>query len=308
MNLRHLDLNLLLVLDTLLVERSVTHAATRLGVSQSTVSAALAKLRTLFDDELFIKQPRGMQPTPRALSLQRPLAEVMAAIQDSVLSQAAFVPSRAQRTFVLVLGELGQILFAPRLAQFLRQHAPGVSLRVVSEGPSQRLRLLESGEAELAIGYFPEFADGPLFQQKLYAAQPFVCLARRGHPVLGDEPTTLSVDRFAALEHAVVGTEGGYPQLYEPTLSRLEVKRHVAVELPGLSATPGLLLSSDLVALVPQGLAVLFCREGSLVAHGLDLQLPLCEVRQFWHRRLHHDPGLVWLRKCVPDLLQPASA
>jgi DNA-binding transcriptional LysR family regulator len=305
MNLRHLDLNLLLVLDTLLVERNVTRAAARLGVSQSTVSAALAKLRMLFDDDLFIKQPLGMQPTPRALSLQGPLAEVMAAIQDSVLSQAAFDPARAQRTFVLVLGELGQILFAPRLVQFLRQHAPGVSLKVVSEGPSQRLRLLESGEAELAIGYFPEFADGPLFQQKLYAAQPFVCLARRGHPVLGVESSTVSMGRFAGLEHAVVGTEGGYPLLYEPTMRRLGITRRVAIELPGLSATPGLLLSSDLVALVPQGLAVLFCREGKLVAHGLDLQLPLCEVRQFWHRRLHHDPGLVWLRQSVSNLLQP---
>lgn len=305
MNPREMDLNLLLVLDVLLAERNVTHAARRLGVSQSTVSAALARLRVLFNDELFLKRPHGVEPTPRALALREPLTAAMTAVRDGVLSQTHFDPAVSHRTFVLMLGEMGQMLFAPRLMDAVREQAPHVNLRFVSGAAGTRTGLLESGEAELAVGYFPEFAQSDLFQQKLYAAQPFVCLARADHPVLRDQALTL--DLFARLDHAVVGTEGGYPQLYEPVLRGLGVQRRVVVELPGLAATQHLLAHSDLVAVVPEQLAALFCRDGALRAHPTPVPFPACEVRQFWHRRLHHDPALIWMRQCVATLLQSTA-
>lgn len=302
MNLRDIDLNLLLVLDTLLAERSVTRTARRLGVSQSTVSAGLAKLRTLFNDDLFLKLPHGVEPTPRALSLQEPLAHVMSAIQETIFSRTRFDPRSSTRTFSLVLGEMGQMLFAPRLLALLREAAPGVNLRIIAGAASQRIHLFESGEAELGVGYFPEFADTALFQQKLYAAQPFVCLARADHPALQDQPLTLEL--FASLQHAVVGTEGGYPQLYEPVLRHLGIQRRVAIELSTLASTPHVLARSDLIAVVPQGLANLFCGDGTLRAHASPVPFPLCEVRQFWHRRLHHEPALVWLRQLIAARFQ----
>ena len=305
MNLRGIDLNLLLVLDVLLAERNVTHAAQRLGVSQSTVSAALARLRALFNDELFLKRPHGVEPTPRALALREPLATAMAAIHDGVLSQTHFDPATSRRTFTLVLGEMGQMLFAPRLLDVVRTEAPHVNLRVVCGTAATRLGLLDSGEAELAVGYFPEFAQSALFQQKLYAAQPFVCLARSDHPSLQDQPLTLAL--FSQLDHAIVGTEGGYPQLYEPVLRSLGIERRVVMELPGLAATQHLLARSDLIAVVSEQLAVLFCRDGTLRAHPTPVPFPTCEIRQFWHRRLHHDPALIWMRQCVAAQFQAGA-
>lgn len=297
MKLYDLDLNLLRVLDALLAERNVTHAAQRLGLSQSTVSAALVKLRLLFDDELFIKRPHGVEATPRALALQAPLAEVMAAIRDTILSRAAFDPATQQRTFLLLFGELGQMLFAPRLLSVLRRVAPGVQLRVMAGAASQRLALFERGEVELAVGYFPEFSDSTLYQQRLYAAQPLVCVARADHPALADGALTQAV--FAQLDHAVVGTEGGYPQLYEPVLRHLGIRHRVAIELSSLAAAAPVLADSDLIAVVPEGLARLMCHDGRFRMHPAPVRFPDCEVRQFWHRRLHHDPGLVWLRQLV---------
>ncbi len=302
MKLRGIDLNLLLVLDALLTERNVTHAAHRLDVSQSTVSTALARLRVLFNDELFLKRPHGVEPTPRALALREPLSIAMSAISDGVLSQSHFDPSISQRTFVLLLGEMGQMLFAPRLLELIRTEAPRVNLRIVSGSASTRLGLLESGEAELAVGYFPEFAQSGLFQQKLYSTQAFVCVARSDHPSLGGGALTL--EKFARMDHAVIGAEGGYPQLYEPVLRRLGIERRIVVELPGLAAAQHLLLRSDLIAVVPEQLANLFCRDGALQSYPTPVELPHCEVRQFWHRRLHHDPALIWMRQRVMEQFQ----
>lgn len=302
MKLRGVDLNLLLMLDALLEERNVTHAAQRLEVSQSTVSTGLARLRALFNDDLFLKRPHGMEPTPRALALREPLTLALSAISDGVLSQAHFDPAESQRTFVLLLGEMGQMLFAPRLFELMRTVAPRINLRIVSGAASTRFGLLESGEAELAVGYFPEFAQSGLFQQKLYSTQAFVCVARSDHPAMRDRELTL--EKFAQMDHAVIGSEGGYPQLYEPVLRRLGIRRRIAVELPGLAAAQHLLLRSDLIAVVPEQLAQLFCRDGALRSYPTPVELPHCEVRQFWHRRLHHDPALIWMRQRVMEQFQ----
>lgn len=297
MKLRELDLNLLLVLDALLKERNVTLASQRLGVGQPAVSTALGKLRALFNDDLFVKNARGVEPTPRALALQAPLARMIFAIQDEILSQPAFDPLTATRSFVLVFGELGQIVFVPKLLSCLREAAPRTSLRVLGGSVEQRERLLESGEADLAIGLFPEFTGTGMFQQKLYAAYPLVCLARADHPALQAEGLTL--DLFSSLDHAVVGTDTGYPQLCEPVLKRLGIERRVAVELSSLSATPYVLAESDLITIVPEALARIYCRDGKLRVYPSPIDFPYCQVRQFWHRRLHHDPAVTWLRQLI---------
>jgi DNA-binding transcriptional LysR family regulator len=303
-SLHHLDLQQLLVLDALLQERNVSAAAQRLGLAQSTVSTALARLRTTLGDELFVKHALGVEPTARALALRQPLAQVLALLQDQILTAPAFDPPTSRRTFVLVFGELGQMVFVPRLLAHLRGQAPGVDLRVLGGSAEHRQALLESGQADLAVGLFPEFGGASMFQQKLYAARPLVVLMRQDHPAAAAGALTL--EAFARLDHAVVGTDIGYQALCEAALKQRGIERRIVVELSSLSAAPHVLAGTDLVAVVPATVADLFCRQPGLRHCALPLELPQWEVRQFWHRRRHHDPGLVWLRQQIAAQFQPA--
>ncbi len=297
MNLRHLDLNLLLVLDALLEAGNVSQAAQRLGVSQPTLSSGLAKLRTLFNDELFVKHATGMSPTSRALALREPLSRVLFAIQDELLSQPVFDPLTSTRTFALVFGELGQMAFVPRLLKCVRNAAPQVNIRVLGGSLESRESLLESGRADLAVGLHPELAGSALFRQKLYPSRPLVCVASADHPDLQDGP--LTIDLFSRLPHAVVGTDTGFAQIVEPVLKQRGITRRVVIDLSSLSGAPYVLPGSDLIAIVPEALARILCQDGALRMHASPIEFPSFDVRQFWHRKLHHDPALVWLRQLI---------
>lgn len=305
MDLREFDLNLLRVLDALLKDRHVTLAARRLGMSQPAVSAALNKLRVLFDDRLFVKRSKGMDPTPRALELERPLIHVLQTIHDELLGKAAFDPRTTERCFVLIMGEIGQMVFLGHLLARFRSAAPGANIRVVSPAAAEREGLLDDGRADLAIGHFPHWQQPNLFQQRLYA-RPLVCVARKNHAALARGPLTL--EAFGALEHAVVGAESNFQHLYEPQLRRLGVRRRVVLELPNMSTAPQVLAQSDLLAIVPELLAEIYCREGALRIVELPFELPAYEVKQFWHRKLDQDPAVTWLRQLLAADFQPRDA
>jgi DNA-binding transcriptional LysR family regulator len=302
MDLRQFDLNLLLVLDALLKDRHVTLAARRLGMSQPAVSAALNKLRLLFDDRLFVKRSKGMDPTPRALELERPLVQVLETIHEELLGKTAFDPRTTERTFVLVMGEIGQMVFVGHILARFRSLAPGANVRVVAPAVAEREGLLEDGRADLAIGHFPQWLQPNLFQQRLYS-RPLVCVARKKHAALARGPLTL--ESFAALDHAVVGTESNFQHLYEPELRRLGVRRRVVVELPNMSTAPLVLAQSDLLAILPELLAEIYCRDGALRIVELPFALPAYEVKQFWHRKLDQDPAVTWLRQLLAADFQP---
>jgi DNA-binding transcriptional LysR family regulator len=302
MDLRHFDLNLLRVLDALLKERHVTQAAQRLGLSQPAVSAALARLREAFGDELFVKRPHGVEPTARALALEAPLALVLATIRERLLDAPGFDPATSARAFTLIVGEVGQAVFAPRLLARLRALAPQATVRFVYPDADTRLAMLEDGRADLAIGPFPRWSDSDaLFQQKLYA-RPLLGVARAGHPALADGALTLA--RFAALDHAIVGARSDFDRLVEPALQRLKLARRVVAELGHVAGAAQALAALDLVAIVPATLAETWQREAGLQAFALPFELPPHEVKQFWHRTRHRDPAVTWLRELVATEFQ----
>ena len=302
MDLRHFDLNLLRVLDALLKERHVTQAAQRLGLSQPAVSAALGRLREAFGDELFVKRAQGMEPTPRALELEAPLALVLATIRERLLDAPGFDPATSIRAFTLIVGEVGQAVFAPRLLARLHKRAPASTVRFVYPEADSRLPMLQDGRADLAIGPFPQWGDSDvLFQQKLYA-RPMVGVARADHPALAAGPITL--ERFAALDHAVVGARSDFDRLVEPALQRLKLTRRIVAELGHVAGAPQALAALDLVAIVPATLAEAWHRQAGLQAFTLPFELPLHEVKQFWHRTRHRDPAVTWLRELVAHEFQ----
>lgn len=300
-----LNLNLLPIAFALYDERSVSAAAKALGMSQPAVSMALRKLRTHFNDPLFIRTARGVEPTPRAHALVKASRPLVARLQEDLLSEQTFDAVRSTRAFAFALSDVGEIVFLPRLIERLRAAAPHCSIRSVSMPPQQIARGLEKGEIDLAVGYFPDLVQNNFFQQRLFTHH-FACLMRADHPRYAKR---LSMKAFLEIEHAVVHAEGRSHELFEKLLERRKIRRKIALHTPHFLSIPVIVSRSDLMATVPHALALYFAR---LAPQQFAVAMPPFElagfdVKQHWHRKFHHDPRSRWLRGQVAELFNDST-
>ncbi|HEY1290453.1 MAG TPA: LysR family transcriptional regulator [Burkholderiales bacterium] len=301
-----LNLNLLPIAYALYDKRSVSAAAKALGMSQPAVSMALRKLRTHFNDALFIRAPRGVEPTPRAHELVKASRPLVARLQEDLLSAHTFDAAHSARTFSFALFDIGEIVFLPRLIERLHAAAPHCPIRSLSMPPQQVARGLENGEVDLAIGYFPDLVQHNLFQQRLYTDN-FACLMRVGHPLYAKR---LSLKAFLEVEHAVVHAAGRSHEVVERLLERKRIRRKIALHTPHFLSTPFIVSRSDLVATVPYALALHFAR---LAPEQLAVAMPPFEagrfdIKQYWHRKVHQDARNQWVRQQVAELFTDAAA
>lgn len=297
MDLRDVDLNLLVALDALLRHRSVSLAARELDLSQPAMSAALGRLRVLLSDPLLVRTGRGMMPTVRAEQLARPVADILEKVRETVLSGGDFEPSQARRRFTLCLSDVGSYVLWPRIVRALRIEAPQVALRMRTVEQAGIGAALESGDIDLAVGAYPELPR-TLYQQRLFE-RSYVLLMRKGHR-LAREP--LDPARFAAAEHAVVRASSGVQDMIDRELARLRLTRRSTLELPSYLMLPPLIDGGETVAVIPGQLAEAFMPLGRFAAVALPLPLPAITIRQHWHRRFHADSGNAWLRATLASL------
>ena len=199
MDVRQVDLNLLVVLGGMAEQHSVTRAAEAIGSSQQAMSAALSRLRTLFGGPLFVRSGAAMKPTPRARGLAAPVKRVLNTVRDGLLQRSRFEPATAPRTYTLAMPDIGQLHFLPRLLKRIAEAAAAARLRTASRPRQAAADALESGTADLAVGYFPDPHKTAFYQQKLFD-NPRICLLRRGHP----SAKRLTLKAFLAADHAVV--------------------------------------------------------------------------------------------------------
>ena len=188
MDLRSVDLNLLVIFDALAERRSVTKAAEALNISQPATSAALARLRSLLGDALFVRAGAEMQPTPRAMQLISPIRQVLEIVRGEVLQAQVFDPATTRRCFALLMPDIGEINFLPRVLAHLGGLAPGIDLKALSMPRHAAAEALESGTAELAVGYYPDLHRAGFFHQRLFR-NDHVCIVRRDHPQIGERLT-----------------------------------------------------------------------------------------------------------------------
>lgn len=297
MDLRGVDLNLLVVFDAMVDQRSVTRAGEAIGLSQPAMSAAVARLRTLFGDALFVRSGTEMKPTPRALELAEPVKRVLHSVRSDILQRSRFDAATTQRCFTIVTPDIGEINFVPRLLERFALHAPAAQLRAIARPRPAAAVALESGEAQLAIGYFPDLHKAGFFQQKLFD-NPHVCIVRRDHPTIG---TRVTLKDYLAAAHAVVRPDGR-EHAFEQFLQQRGLRRRVLVELSHFMSLLPVIEGSDLIATVPRDLAVICQRYGKLRIVEPPLKAPVIAVHQFWHARVHKDPAIVWLRGVVHAL------
>ncbi len=291
MDIRQVDLNLLVIFDAMARQRSVIRTAELVGLSQPATSAALARLRLVFDDALFVRAGHEMKPTPRALELAPAVHRVVEAINTDILQQAVFDPARAARSFTVLTPDIGEIAFFPGVLLHLREHAPQVRLHAVSMPRKAAAEALESGTAELAVGFFPDLQKAGFFQQVLFKTS-YTCITCASHDAVG---THLTMKQFLAAKHVVVSPEGR-----EHTLDKLlEAKGHqrrIMLELSHFMSLLAILPHSDFIATVPQDIATALERHIAIKRLALPFRPPAIEVQQFWHRRMQDDPANRWLR------------
>jgi DNA-binding transcriptional LysR family regulator len=303
MNLRALDLNLLVILDALLREGGVTGAAARLNLTQPAVSIALRRARAVFGDPLLVRSGAGMRPTPVAEALAPRLAEALAGV-SSLFAARSFDPATATRDFVLSASDLAEILVLPGLVSALYAAAPGVGLTVrsVDSVPLQSSEARD-GQLDLTIGGMP--LPGPPYLGAVLFEDDFVILARTGHPAMS---RPLSVETFAALPQALVSPQGSTPGgPIDTALAGFGLKRRIALSLTRFAALPAVLAQSDLVACVPRALAARPAFSGPVCSHDLPFASPGYALRMLWHRRHDADPAHRWLRSTVPVAHLPGS-
>jgi len=291
-----LDLNLLPIAIALYDELSVSRAAQALGMSQPAVSMALRKLRAAYHDPLFLRAANGVAPTPRAHTLVRTARPLVNELRQRLLAEETFDAGFSDRPFTFALSDVGEMVFLPRLLERLRAQAPNAAIRSVSMPPLQIAAGLESGEIDLAIGYFPDLTRSSFFQQRLFT-HAFACLLRASHPRRARQ---LSLGDFLAMEHAVVRAEGRSQEIFERFLDRKKIRRKIVLYTPHFLSLPMIIARSDLVTTVPHAIGVYFSRlSGDLALARPPFDIAGFDLKQHWHRKYHGDSRNQWLRKQV---------
>jgi DNA-binding transcriptional LysR family regulator len=294
MNVHDIDLNLLRVFDAVLHEKGVTPAAARLGLTQPAVSNALARLRKLFGDALFVRTPRGVDATPFARELAEPVRQALALLESALAHGPGFDPATSARAFRFYMSDLGQIEFLPPLVERVQRDAPGVRLEAVALEVDDIADALAAGALDLAIGFLPGLA-APVRRQALFR-DPYLCLMRADHPI-----TALTKKKFLEASHALVTYRGGH-RVIEEALDRAGLARRIALRVPHFTVVPMVLERTDLVLTLPARVARVFERRGKLKALPPPVPIPPAEVALHWHERFEPDPGNRWLRELMVEL------
>ncbi|HAT3680029.1 TPA: LysR family transcriptional regulator [Serratia marcescens] len=303
MNLANVDLNLLVVFEALYQTRKVTAAGRRLNRAQPSVSNALARLRTLLNDPLFVRSGGGMAPTPRAHQLMPQIQQVLEQIHLALAPPARFDPATAgQRRFTLAAGDYADILLLPAIISRLRQTAPGIDIRVSRLDRHNIYRQLDRGEVDIALGGHLSGTEShyvrTLFEEHL------VCIASRSHPQLADGRWDLA--RYLSLPHGLYAPadDGSARGLVDRRLAEIGGQRRVAVTFSHIVALPAVVADSDLIATLAASVALRFSDPQRVRFLPLPDELAIAPfpIELIAGRQAQRDPALIWLCELISQI------
>jgi DNA-binding transcriptional LysR family regulator len=298
MDTKRLDLNLLVTLETLLVERNVTKAAARLHLSQPAVSTQLNRLRHEFDDLLLIPAQRGMTPTAKAMELLEPLRQALDQVRATVASHRNFDPAKAKLTFAIACTDYLQAAVVKPLVVELRTRAPGVRVALRNLDVPQLEAQMARGDVDLAL-MTPQAAPPSLRTRHLFDER-YVLIGRRKHPRLRDG---ITVAEFAKLEQVIVSLDGGgFVTPVDSALAALGHRRNTVLSAASFLFVPEIVSHSDFVALVPKRLV----RDHADKLTVMDCPVPVegFAVGMVWHERGHGHSGQRWIREAIVSVIK----
>lgn len=289
-----LDLNLVRALDALLAERHVTRAATRLGITQSAASHALARLRDVLEDPLLVRGPRGvMLPTPRALALGPAIHRVLDDLARALRGPETFDPATARHTFHVGAADYVGLVVLPRLVERLGRQAPGIDLWIhpfADWGDAE----LAAGTLDLVLGPPRRTARTAGSYEKVLFAETFTCVLRARHPLAGSRMT---LARYTSLGHVLVAPRGTPGSFVDDVLAAAGRARRIALAVPHFLVVPYVVAASDLVATLPTRVAAMCTEAAGLVQLPPPVEVPPFQIAMAWHERMHADARHRWLRE-----------
>ncbi|MBK9264702.1 MAG: LysR family transcriptional regulator [Polyangiaceae bacterium] len=296
-----LDLNLLVALHALLHDRHVSLAAKRLGMSQPAMSRALARLREVFDDALFVRVKGKMEPTARARAIAAKVDELLAEIQGLV-RPTGFDPKTAVGTIRIAAPDIVSYMVVPPLIRRLAVESPGLDLEIV-RWEAQWREHLESGTVDLTIGM--PTGDEPNIYARPLIDNRWACVLREGHPALR---TPWDIEHFAALDHLVITLGNANVGPVDMAMTKLGITRRIALRLPYPALSPLLVAETDLVLTTTSWLARKLGRHVGLVIRPPPFSLPIVRVPMVWHERSHRDPKQQWIRDLLARIADEINA
>ena len=305
MNFRTLDLNLLRVFGAVMVERNVTRAAAQLSMTQPAVSNALRRLREATGDELFVTVPGGVAPTAQADAWWPEVRTALDALR-AVFDPQGFDPTRDERSFALAMADATATVLMPAIVDaFVRRHARS-DLRVLPLSSRDPRPQLDSGGADIAVGFFPDVAaslaaEGPRAMtvlQPLYDCE-YVCVMRRDHPLAA---VPLTIDAYCAAEHVRVSFAGRARGFVDEGLARIGRTRRVVLTVNQFATAARVVHESDLLTVLPRSFVPATGLADGLAVRPSPVPLPRIEVGMLWHRRHDRDAAQRWLRETVSEV------
>ncbi|GHD63662.1 LysR family transcriptional regulator [Jeongeupia chitinilytica] len=297
--LHQVDFNLLLTFDQLLRHGSVTAAADACGVTQSAMSRSLARLRTIFDDPLFVRHGNRMMPTARAEHLREPLQCILAQM-SALIAPVRFDPARASGTFRLAITSNVICSLLPDVLVHLRQQAPGLMLEI-SGWNDDTLDTVARDGVDLAFGV-ARSAPAGIYQRRVFC-DDFLCAVRDGHPLL--ERGGMNIENYCAWPHTELSLGSDMRSVVDDALAAQGRQRSLGLLTPHFWASLEVVSRSTLIMTAPSHLLHHY-RQGTsfTILPPPDIGLPELDYTLFWHARHHHDPRHAWIRRTLCDMLR----
>ena len=295
------DLNLIVIFDTIMKEQSISAAAEQLAMTQPSVSNAVSRMRHHWQDPLFVKQGRGIRPTPYADKLWRQINNPLNDIQQAV-SPAQFVPLYAKRQFRIALTDgMSGILWLP-LRQYIEQQAPGIDIHAVPYKADGEALLLNA-DVDLVVDYYP--GTSKLIHSHWVLDNHFACVMRPGHELAKQN---LTLGRFINHDHLFVSLSGDARGVVDVQLQKLEKKRRIAMTVNSFAGAIEILRGSNLISVLPYSVAAKAIERGDLIAKKAPIEIPPAPISLAWHTRDQRDVGLTWLRGVIEGIVEEINS
>jgi DNA-binding transcriptional LysR family regulator len=296
MNLRSLDLNLLVVFDAIFKEKSITKAGQRIGLSQPAMSNALTRLRGHLSDELFLRGTDSLRPTPRAIELSVPIHAILAELEQ-VLEPAIFDPKQARRVFTVATADYFSLKVAPKLVVYLEKNAPGIDVRFVPTALNA-IELLDRGEID--VGVFGYKNPPERFGTRTLFRDTFSCMMAANHPLAQRD---LTLKRYASARHLVISLNGDPFGIIDQLLAEGGLTRRVIMTINQFSVASTIIESTDLIVTAPTKILEDCLSEATrIMPCPVRLPVPHGHVDMLWHKRLGSHPAHVWFRDTLAKM------